>query len=47
METQQIVNSLNCSDNENSKFTTKKWRFINDESNGNYSPDYEIKFLTC
>ena len=29
----------------NPKFATKKWRVINDESNGNYSPDDEIKFL--
>ena len=27
------------------KFATKKWHVINDESNGNYSPDDEIKFL--
>ena len=27
------------------KFATKKWHVLNDESNGNYSPDDEIKFL--
>ena len=46
METLYNVNLLKGSNNENSKFATKKWRIINDESNGNYSPDDEIKFLT-
>ena len=46
METQKIVNLLNGSDNENSKFATKKWYVIDSESNGNYSKDEEIKFLT-
>ena len=46
MERQKIVNLLNGSNNENSKLATKKQRVINGESNGNYSPDYEIKFLT-
>ena len=46
METQKIVNLLNGSDNENSKFATKKWYIIDSESNGNYSKDEEIKFLT-
>ena len=45
MQTQKIVNLLNGSDIENSKFATKKWCVINDESKGNYSPDDEIKFL--
>ena len=45
METQKIVNLLNGSDNENSKFATKKWYVIDSESNGNYSKDEEIKFL--
>ena len=35
METQKTVNLLNGSDNENSKFTTKKLYVIDDESNGN------------
>ena len=43
METQKIVNLLNGSDNENSKFATKKWYVIDSESNGNYSKDEEIK----
>ena len=46
METQKIVNLLNGSDNENSKFATKKWYIIDSESKGNYLPDNEIKFLT-
>ena len=46
METQKIVNLLHGSDNENSKFATKKWYVIDSESNGNYSKDEEIKFLT-
>ena len=46
METQKIVNLLNGSDNENSKFATKKWYIIDSEAKGNYLPDNEIKFLT-
>ena len=43
METQKIVYLLSGSDNENSKFATKKWYVIDSESNGNYSKDEEIK----
>ena len=46
METQKIVNLLNGSQNDNSKFATKKWYIIDSESNGNYSQNDEIKFLT-
>ena len=46
METQKIVNLLNGSDNENSKFATKKWYVIDSESKGNYSHPDPIKFLT-
>ena len=46
METQKIVNLLNGSDNDNSKFATKKWYIIDSESNGNYSHHNPIKFLT-
>ena len=46
METQKIVNLLNGSDNDNSKFATKKWYIIDSESNGNYSQNDEIMFLT-
>ena len=41
METQ-----LNNSDNENSKFATKKWYIIDNESKGNYSHENPIKVLT-
>ena len=45
METQNIVNSLNDSDNENSKFATKKLYVIDSESKGNYSHLDQIKFF--
>ena len=46
METQKIVNLLNGSENDNSKFATKKWCIIDIESNNNHSQNDEIKFLT-
>ena len=46
METPTFENLLNGSDNENSKFATRKWYVINSESKRNYSPDNRIKFLT-
>ena len=46
MEAQKIVNLLNGSDNENSKFATKKWYVIDSEGKGNYLPDNEVEFLT-
>ena len=46
METQKIINLLNGTDNDNSKFTTKKWYIIYKEPNGNYSQNDEIQFLT-
>ena len=46
METQKIVNLLNNSENEYSKFATKKWYLIDNESKGNYSHENPIKFLT-
>ena len=46
METQKIVNLLNGSDNENSKFAIKKWYLIDNESKGNYSHKNPINFLT-
>ena len=36
METQKIVNLLNDSDNESSRFATRKWYIINDQNNGQY-----------
>ena len=46
METQKIVNLSNGSDNENSKFATKKSYIIDNESKGNYSHHNPIRFLT-
>ena len=46
METQKVVNLLNGSDNENSKFATRKWYIIDSESNGNYSHQNPITFST-
>ena len=47
MEPQKIVNLLNDTDNENSKFATKKWYVIDSESKGVYSHENDIKFLTA
>ena len=48
METQKIVNLLNDSNNESSKFATRKWYIINDQINGKYGRgnenDSTIKF---
>ena len=41
METQKIVNLLNDSDTESSKFTTRKWYIINDQNNGQYGRENE------
>ena len=50
METQKIANLLNDSDNESSKFATRKWYIINDQNNGQYGEGDEndsiIKFET-
>ena len=46
METQKILNLLNSSENEYSKFATKKWYIVDSESIGNYSQNDETKFLT-
>ena len=50
METQEIVNPLNDSNNESSKFVTRKWNIINDQNNGQYGNGDEngstIKFET-
>ena len=46
MEAQKIINLLDNTENEYSKFATKKWYVIDSESKGNYSKDEEIKFLT-
>ena len=50
METQNIVNLLNATDNESSKFATRKWYAINDQNNIEYGQgnenDFSIKFET-
>ena len=46
METQKIINLLNNTENEYSKFGTKKWYIIDSESKGNYSHENPIKSLT-
>ena len=50
METQKIVNLLNDTDNESSKFAAGKWHVINDQNNGEYGEgnktDSSIKFET-
>ena len=50
METQKIVNLLNDTDNESSKFATRKWHVINDQNNTEYGEGNEnnssIKFET-
>ena len=50
METQKIVNLLNDSGNESSKFATRKLYIINDQNNGQYGRgngnDETIKFDT-
>ena len=50
METQKIVNLLNDSNNESSKFATRKWYIINDQNNGQCGRGSEnestIKFET-
>ena len=50
METQNIVNLLIYSDNESSKFATRKWYILNDQNNGQCGKEDEngstIKFKT-
>ena len=50
METQKIVNLLSNTDNESSKFATRKWYNINDQNNAQYGRgnenDSTIKFET-
>ena len=46
MEVQKIINLLNSSDNENSKFVTEKWYIIDSESKDKFSRHNPIKFLT-
>ena len=46
METQKIITLLNSTENEYSKYATKKWYVIDSESKGNYLHGNPIKFLT-
>ena len=46
METKKMVNLLNSSENEYSKFAAKTWYITDSESKGNYSHENPIKFLT-
>ena len=46
METQKIVNLVNSSENEYSKFTTKRLYVIDSEPKGIYTHENPIKFLT-
>ena len=46
MKMQKIVNLLNGSEDEFSKFVTEKWYVIDSKSNGSYSHHDPIKFLT-
>ena len=32
MESQKIINFLDCNDNESQKFATKRWYIINDQN---------------
>ena len=46
MEYQKISNLLDDASNKISKFRTKNWVEINDESKGTYNVGHEIKFKT-
>ena len=46
MEYQKIANSIDHTSNQPSKFRTKTWVEINDESRETYNVDSQIKFKT-
>ena len=46
MEYQKIPNLLDNTSNQTSKFKTKKWVEIKDESRGGYTTGSDIKFKT-
>ena len=46
MEYQKIINLLDNAPNQPSKFRTKNWVGINDESRGTYITGAQIKFKT-
>ena len=46
MEYQKIINLLENTPNQPTKFITKNWVEINDESRGTYNKDNQIRFKT-
>ena len=46
MEYQKIANLIDDASNQPSKFKTKNWVQINDESRGTYNVNNQIKFKT-
>ena len=46
MEHQKIINLLDNTSNQPTKFRTKKWIEINDEERGIYNTNSQIKFKT-
>ena len=46
MEYQKIANLIDDASNQSSKFRTKNWLEINDESRGTYNGNSQIKFKT-
>ena len=46
MEYQKIANLIDDAPNQSSKFKTKNWVEINDESRGRYNVNSQIKFKT-
>ena len=46
MEYQKIANLIDDTSNQPSKFRTKNWVEINDESRGTYNVNSQIKFKT-
>ena len=46
MEYQKIINLLNKMPSQPSKFRTRNWVEINDESRGTYNANNQIKFKT-
>ena len=46
MEHEKIINSLEYTPNQSTKFRTKNWVEINDDSRGTYNMSIQIKFKT-
>ena len=46
MEYQKIINLLNNTPDQRSKFRTKEWIEINDQSRGVYNTNSDIRFKT-